>query len=125
MCRVVAINMRQAQAGVVSAGSGRARRTETWRYRARGRYWLTGSPGPRDWYANLLTHPELTLHLAGLDVATRGRPVTDPGERALLFGEIVPTLDWAESLESWVEGNPLVEIELGWFRGAHDHADPS
>ncbi|GAA2692195.1 hypothetical protein Apa02nite_034480 [Actinoplanes palleronii] len=92
--------------------SGQPRRIETWRYLAGGRYWLTGSPGSRDWYANLLAHPAFTLHLTGRDVAARARPVTDPEERARVFGEIVPGLSWAGSLESWLEGSPLVEIEL-------------
>lgn len=92
--------------------SGRLRRIETWRYRAAGRYWLTGSPGARDWYANVLAHPEFTLHLHDLDLQVRGRAVTDPDERARVFGEIVPTMDWAESLESWIAGSPLVEIKL-------------
>jgi deazaflavin-dependent oxidoreductase (nitroreductase family) len=93
--------------------SGQPQRIETWRYRAGGRYWLTGSPGSRDWYANLLAHPEFTLHLKDLDLQVRGRPVTDPDERARVFGEIVPALDWAGSLESWIAGSPLVEIEFG------------
>ncbi|WP_033342675.1 nitroreductase/quinone reductase family protein [Catenuloplanes japonicus] len=91
--------------------SGAPRRIETWRYRAAGRWWLTGSPGLRDWYANLLAHPEFTLHTTTADLAVRARPVTDPAERARVLGEIVPCLDWAESLESWIEGSPLVEIE--------------
>ncbi len=93
--------------------SGQLRRIETWRYRAGGRYWLTGSPGSRDWYANVLAHPEFTLHLNGLDLQVRGRPVIDADERARVFGEIVPALDWAGSLESWIAGSPLVEIEVG------------
>ncbi|HEY0530436.1 MAG TPA: nitroreductase family deazaflavin-dependent oxidoreductase [Actinoplanes sp.] len=92
--------------------SGQPRRIETWRYRAAGRYWLTGSPGARDWYANVLAHPEFTLHLKGLDVRARARVVTDPDERARVLGEIVPALDWAGSLENWMAGSPLVEIEL-------------
>ncbi|WP_089155453.1 nitroreductase/quinone reductase family protein [Micromonospora sp. NBS 11-29] len=104
---------RTVEITTVGRRSGRPRRIETWRYRAAGRYWLTGSPGSRDWYANLLAHPEFTLHLADLDLRVRGRPVTDPAERALVFGEIVPTLDWAGTLESWLAGSPLVEIELG------------
>lgn len=92
--------------------SGRPRRIETWRYRAAGRYWLTGSPGSRDWYANVLANPEFTLHLNDRDLPARGRPVTDPDERARVFGEIVPALDWAGSLASWIAGSPLVEIEL-------------
>jgi len=92
--------------------SGLPRRIETWRYQAAGRFWLTGSPGSRDWYANVLAHPGFTLHVSGLDLEVRGRPVTDPGERAEVFGAIVPTLGWAGSLESWIAGSPLVEIEL-------------
>jgi deazaflavin-dependent oxidoreductase (nitroreductase family) len=93
--------------------SGQPRRIETWRYLAAGRYWLTGSPGSRDWYANVLAHPDFTLHLKDRDLPARARPVTDPEERARVFGEIVPALDWAGSLESWITGSPLVEIELG------------
>jgi deazaflavin-dependent oxidoreductase (nitroreductase family) len=93
--------------------TGRPRRTETWRYRSGGRYWLTGSPGSRDWYANLVAHPEFVLHLDGLDLRVRGRLVTDQDERVRVFGDIVPGLDWADSLESWIAGSPLVEIELG------------
>ena len=92
--------------------SGQPRRIETWRYRAAGRYWLTGSPGARDWYANLMVHPEFTLHLKDRDLPVRGRLVTDPDERARVLGEIVPGLDWAGSLQSWIEASPLVEIEL-------------
>jgi hypothetical protein len=44
--------------------------------------------------------------------ALRGRPVTDPDERARVFGEIVPGLSWAGSPQSWIDGSPLVEIEL-------------
>jgi deazaflavin-dependent oxidoreductase (nitroreductase family) len=92
--------------------TGRPRRIETWRYRAGGRYWLTGSPGSRDWYANLVAHPEFTLHLENFDLQVRGRVVTDLHERVRIFGEIMPGLDWAGSLESWLEGSPLVEIEM-------------
>ncbi|WFE39988.1 nitroreductase/quinone reductase family protein [Micromonospora sp. WMMD998] len=105
---------RQRTVDITTIGrrSGQPKRMEIWRYRAAGRYWLTGSPGARDWYANLLAHPAFTLHLTGLDLPVRGRAVTDPAERARVFGEIVPTLDWAGSLESWIAGSPLVEIEL-------------
>ncbi len=103
---------RTVEITTIGRRSGRPRRIETWRYRAAGRYWLTGSPGSRDWYANLLAHPRFTVHLHGLDLQVRGRVVTDPDERARVFGEIVPGLDWAGSLESWIAGSPLVEVEL-------------
>ena len=103
---------RTVEITTIGRRSGRPQRIETWRYRAAGRYWLTGSPGARDWYANLLAHPGFTLHLKDRDLPVRGRAVTDPGERARVLGEIVPALDWAGSLESWLAGSPLVEIEL-------------
>lgn len=105
---------RQLTVEITTVGrrTGRPRRIETWRYRADGRYWLTGSPGSRDWYANLVAKPEFTLHLENLDLQARARVVTDRHEREQIFGEIVPSLDWAGSLESWIEGSPLVEIEL-------------
>lgn len=90
----------------------RPRRVEIWRYRAGGRLWLTGSPGSRDWYTNLVAHPEFTLHLEDRDLRVRGRVVADQRERARVFGEIVPGLDWAGSLESWIAESPLVEIKL-------------
>jgi deazaflavin-dependent oxidoreductase (nitroreductase family) len=105
---------RQRTVEITTTGrrSAQPRRIETWRYRAAGRYWLTGSPGSRDWYANVVANPRFTLHLKNLDLPVRGRAVTDPDERARVLGEIVPTLDWADSLESWLAGSPLVEIEF-------------
>ncbi|HWS33684.1 MAG TPA: nitroreductase/quinone reductase family protein [Actinoplanes sp.] len=94
----------------VGRRSGRPRRIETWRYRAAGRFWLTGSPGRRDWFANLVATPEFILHLDGTDLPVRARVVTDPGERVQIFQEIVPHLNWVGSLESWIEGSPLAEI---------------
>jgi deazaflavin-dependent oxidoreductase (nitroreductase family) len=90
--------------------SGRPRRIETWRYLAAGRFWLTGSPGTRDWYANLLANPRFTLHVGGLDIECEARTVGSAEERARVLGEIVPALSWAGSLQSWLEGSPLAEI---------------
>lgn len=104
---------RTVEITTIGRRTGQPRRIETWRYRAGGRFWLTGSPGSRDWYANLVSHPEFTLHLADLDLPVHGRVVTDPQERTQVLGEIVPGLDWAGSLESWLDASPLVEIELG------------
>jgi deazaflavin-dependent oxidoreductase (nitroreductase family) len=104
---------RTVEITTIGRRSGQPRRIETWRYLAAGRYWLTGSPGSRDWYANVVAHPGFTLHLSDRDVQVRGRPVTDAGERAEILGEIVPALDWAGDLESWLAGSPLVEIEFG------------
>ena len=43
--------------------SGLPRQTEIWFHRVHGRLYITGTPGPRDWYANLLAKPRLTFNL--------------------------------------------------------------
>src|SRR5436190_7892050 len=59
------------------ARSGKPRRIETWTWIAEGTVYLTGSPGRRDWYANLKANPELVLHLKRgepIDLPARARP---------------------------------------------------
>ena len=44
--------------------TGRPRRIEIRFHNIDGHLYITGTPGrPRDWYANLLAHPEFTFHL--------------------------------------------------------------
>ncbi len=64
--------------------SGLPRRMETWFYRVDDQIYLTGSPGRRDWYANLLHNPEFTFHLKQsvvADLPAKAAPITDPDER--------------------------------------------
>ncbi|MFF3375149.1 nitroreductase family deazaflavin-dependent oxidoreductase [Streptomyces sp. NPDC002680] len=78
--------------------TGRPRRIEIFFYRALGETYLcSGTSGrPTSWYANLLAHPEFTLHLKhGLraDLAARATPVTDGTERRRVLAEIVADLN--------------------------------
>ena len=43
--------------------SGEPRRKEIWFHNLDGNLYITGTPGKRDWYANLVAHPEFTFHL--------------------------------------------------------------
>jgi deazaflavin-dependent oxidoreductase (nitroreductase family) len=91
--------------------SGRPHRIETGLFPARGKVYLTGFPGRRDWYANLLAEPRFTLHLKAdvvADVAAVARPVTDPAERAAVFAELAPRLGQAQ--DAMAAGSPLVEV---------------
>jgi hypothetical protein len=93
--------------------SGTSHRIETWFYRADGRFYLTGSPGRRDWYANLLDQPDFTFHLkesARADLPAHATPIRDPDRRREIFHEILKLLGQPESLDSWLEGSPLVEV---------------
>ena len=64
--------------------SGLPRRIETWFYNVDGRIFLSGSPGRRDWYANLQADPRLVFHLKQsmrTDLPARARLITDIEER--------------------------------------------
>lgn len=43
--------------------TGQLRHTEIWFHNLDGELYITGTPGRRDWYANLLGDPEFTFHL--------------------------------------------------------------
>jgi len=94
--------------------SGQPRRKETWFHNIDGRIYLTGTPGKRDWYANMVTNPRFTFHLkesAQADLAATARPVTDPAERARIFPRILANVNRpATDLPAWEAGSPLVEV---------------
>ena len=94
--------------------SGEAQRIEIWYHRVEGRYLITGRPGPRSWYANLVAHPPFTFHLkasAQADLPARAIPITTPVEKARLLAAAPGLQQYiADDLESWVQDSPLVEV---------------
>jgi deazaflavin-dependent oxidoreductase (nitroreductase family) len=96
--------------------SSQPRRIEIWLYRYGGRTFLSGSPGTRDWYGNLLNTPEFTLHLKGsvrADLPAVARPITDENERREVITGILEELGRGYgSVDDWVAGSPLVEVEF-------------
>jgi hypothetical protein len=94
--------------------SGQPRRKETWFHNIDGRIYLTGTPGKRDWYANMLAHPAFTFHLkesATADLAARARPITEPAERRAVLSRILVNVGRpASDLPAWEAGSPLVEV---------------
>jgi deazaflavin-dependent oxidoreductase (nitroreductase family) len=96
--------------------SGQPRRIEVWRYRYDGRTFLSGSPGTRDWYANLLADPDFIFHLKGsaqADLPAVARPITDEAERREVIAGILDDLGRGSGdLEEWVARSPLVEVSF-------------
>jgi deazaflavin-dependent oxidoreductase (nitroreductase family) len=95
--------------------SGEPRRIEIWFYRYDGRIFLSGSPGRRDWYANLVAHPDFTFHLKGsaqADLPARARPITDEDERREVIAGILDELGRGHLLDEWVARSPLAEVEF-------------
>jgi deazaflavin-dependent oxidoreductase (nitroreductase family) len=94
--------------------SGEARRIEIWlHYAGDGIAYLTGQPGRRHWYANLLETPEFTVHVkrgAQADLAAVAAPILDPDERRAVLTQIYGA-DEAR-LEQRIAESPLMRVEL-------------
>jgi deazaflavin-dependent oxidoreductase (nitroreductase family) len=93
--------------------SGRPRRIELWFHNLDGTIYLTGSPGKRDWYANLRAHPEFTFHLkrsVQADLPAQATPILDEAARRAILARIVPDVGQGGELEAWVARSPLVEV---------------
>src|SRR3954452_22703824 len=64
--------------------SGEPRRIEIWMLDVDGRFFITGTPGRRDWLANLSADPALTVHLkrsANVDLDAHATLVTEEATR--------------------------------------------
>jgi len=99
------------------AKTGQPRRIEIVFHRIGEHWYLTGTPGPRGWYANLRKDPRLIFHLKhGLaaDVPATARPITEDPERrdvlAVLVESIKATRGADLDLSDWLARSPLVEL---------------
>jgi deazaflavin-dependent oxidoreductase (nitroreductase family) len=94
--------------------SGRPRRIEIWMLDVDGRFFITGTPGRRDWLANLVAQPALVVHLkrrAHVDLPARAAVVGDPGTRRLVLEHL--NAHWyrtQSALEDLVATAPMVEV---------------
>jgi deazaflavin-dependent oxidoreductase (nitroreductase family) len=99
--------------------SGQPRRIEIWYFVISERVYITGTPGPRDWYANLLAQPQFVFHVkqgAQADLPARALLITDAEERRRIMGEVMRSNSWFRSqsfdLDAWVASSPLVEVQF-------------
>ena len=94
--------------------SGLPRRLEIWMLDVDGRFFITGTPGRRDWLANLTADPSLVVHLkrhAHVDLAARATPVGDSSTRRAVLDHLSATwYQTQEPLDVLVETAPMVEI---------------
>ncbi len=92
--------------------SGQARRIETVFHNIDGRVILSGLPGRRSWYANLLADPRFTFHLKGAvkaDLQATARPIVEPAERHAVMARVAA--NWGrKDLDVMMERSPLVEV---------------
>lgn len=96
--------------------SGKEHRIETWFHNVEGELYLTGSPGTRDWYANLLAEPAFTFHLkqsTTADLAATAEAITDRSERERILRVVHERVRSSATLDDWLERSPLVRVALG------------
>lgn len=96
--------------------TGSPRRIEIWFHNVDGRIFMTGLPGTRDWYANLLSDPSFTFHLkesTRADLEATAIPITEEAERRDILSLITRRGGARAPLEEWVARSPLVEVEFG------------
>ncbi len=98
--------------------SGEPKRLEIWFHNVDDRYYITGRPGPRSWYANVLANPAITFHFkqsTEADLDGTARAVTDPGEKRTVFLSAKKLSEYIneDNVEEWVDGSPLIEVVFG------------
>ena len=93
--------------------SGRPSRIEIWWFRVEGRFIVTGTPGKRDWYANVLTNPQVVVHTTRGDFPGEATVIDDREFRRRFF--LDPDISWYRTqseLEELVATSPMIEINL-------------
>jgi deazaflavin-dependent oxidoreductase (nitroreductase family) len=95
--------------------SGKPSRIEIAFHNFDGVLYITGRPGKRDWYANLVANPQFTFHLkqsAQADIPAAATPITDEVTRRLVLTKVVEKWNRQAELEAFVASSPLVQVRL-------------
>ncbi len=96
--------------------TGLPRRIEIWYLNLDGATYITGTPGPRDWFANVRADPAIIFHLKETlhaDIPGRAEVITDPELRRRVFH--APNSDWYRTMEPidvLVEQSPMIRCHL-------------
>lgn len=80
-----------------------------------GVVYISGLPGKRDWYANLVAHPDFTFHLKQslqADIPARATPITDEPTRRMILTRVTANWNRQAELEEFVKHSPLVRVQL-------------
>ena len=93
--------------------SGEPRRIEIRFHNIDGHIYITGTPGRRDWYANLRVHPNFTFHIKeGMpaDLPARATLIEHTDAKRAILTRICENVGRSADLEAWVAQSPLVEV---------------
>jgi hypothetical protein len=101
--------------GITTIGriSGEPRRIEIWFHKIDQHIYITGTPGRRDWYANLRANPNFTFHIKeGIqaDLPAHATLIEDTDAKRAILMRIRDSIGRSDELEAWVAQSPLVEV---------------
>lgn len=95
--------------------TGLPRRIEMWYHRVGRGIYLTGDPGPRDWYANLMADGRMIFHLKQsleADLTAVGVPLTTIDERRPVFEVISAREPERRPFQVYFAASPLVRVDF-------------
>lgn len=95
--------------------SGKAHKIEIAFHNLDGKLYITGLPGKRDWYANLVAHPQFTFHLkqsAHADIPATATPILDEATRRTVLSHVVVKWNRQNELDAFMKSSPLVQVKL-------------
>lgn len=95
--------------------TGKPRRIEIAFHYFDEKIYISGLPGRRGWFANLLAHPEFTFHLKqseNVDIPAIAIPIQDISRRKEILTRISRRWRRSNEIEAFLESSPLIEVEL-------------
>ena len=96
--------------------SGEPRRIEIWMLAIEDRFFITGTPGPRGWLANIKTNPRVVVHMKNgmqADLVAWAHVVDDEETRRRVLSD--DAASWYRTqhpLDVLVASSPMVELRL-------------
>lgn len=95
--------------------TGKSHRIEIAFHNFDGTLYISGLPGRRDWYANLVAKPEFIFHLKQslkADIPAKATPITDLATRKQVLSKVVAKWGRQTELEAFLKSSPLVQVQL-------------
>jgi hypothetical protein len=93
--------------------SGQPRTIEIWWFHVEGRFIITGTPGPRDWLANVRSEPTVVITSPHGEFHGTAIEIADPIFKRAVFTH--PDIGWYQTqaqLDDLVETAPMIEVDL-------------
>lgn len=93
--------------------SGQPRTVEIWWFHVDGRFIITGTPGRRDWLANVRANPSVTVSAGNRSFPGTAIEIDDPDFKRRVFTD--PQIGWYRTqaeLEHLTAASPMIEIRI-------------